>query len=223
MNEPAKRTRDENPVRPVWSEGLHVARMMRSYPVQTSPVTCGIAALAAVAARSRFPDYLLASTRQVAAAQARLHSIACRTGFPWPRRLGTSPWSLAILMGKLTGERYMTQVWTLSSNSFSRQPNPRPRRHQAFHNVLRAVKANRDCFLYVGGPEGERFQRWIPRHVVAVLGPESTETTLQIFEPSSGRVFSVRVDSLIDLSGERRPEFGNWCFPLLAVVPAFEK
>ncbi|MFN8047971.1 MAG: hypothetical protein U0P48_05250 [Ancrocorticia sp.] len=194
-----------------------------SYPTQTSPVTCGIAALAAVAARTRFPDYAHAPLPEVAEAQARLHRVASHTGLPWPRQLGTAPWALAKLVGELTGERYVTRVWASSSNNLRSPRNHSLRRNQAFHAVLRAVEANKDCFLYVGGPQGKRLQRRIPRHVIAVLGAESTETTLRIFEPSSGRVFAVPTDSLLTLSspsGKARPEFGNWCYPLLAVVPA---
>ncbi|MFT3944534.1 MAG: hypothetical protein QM705_12050 [Ancrocorticia sp.] len=221
-----------------------------SYPAQSSPVTCGIAALAAVAARYQFPNYVLAPTPEVAAIQARLHRIAARTGLPWPRCLGTSPWALAALVGKLTGERYETRVWASSSNNFrllrnfrsdwncspvrnfglfwnllsfrnhSSPHNHSSPRNQALHAVLQAVEANKDCFLYVGGPSGKPLQSWIPRHVVAVLGAESTETTLTIFEPSSGRIFRVLTDSLLASSGKARPEFGNWCYPLLIVVPA---
>ncbi len=195
-------------------------------------MTCGIAALAAVAARARFPDYLLAPTPEVAAIQARLHRIAAHTGLPWPRRLGTSPWALGKLVGELTGERYVTRVWASLSNnlraphnhgsqrSHASQRSRRSPRERALRAVLRSVKENKDCFLYVGGPPGKPLQRCIPRHVVAVLGPESTETTLRIFEPSSGRVFAVSTDSLLSPSGSARPEFGNWCYPLLAVVPA---
>lgn len=235
--------------------GLSPTARRTAYPRQTSAVTCGIAALAAVAGRCRFPQYLEATAPEVAAIQAHLHQIASRTGLPWPRLFGTSPWALAALVGSLTGHRYRIYpmrrrqkdrpTGNLSnlpdiamkdpaqqgiSRGYNSGRGGRAQRAIARvvdagtggrgHEVLtRAVEADLDCFIYVGG-NSEEWQRWIPRHVVAVLGAESTLEMLQIFEPSSGRVFEVPFASLFDRkrSGPR-PEFGQWRTPLLAVLP----
>ena len=174
-----------------------------AYPRQTSPVTCGIAALAAVAGRCRFPKYLALPPLEAATVQERLHIIASRTGLPWPRALGTSPWALAALAGSLTGRHY--------------QIHPVLRDGKAA--LARAVETGSDCFLYVGG-NAKAWQRWVPRHVVAVLGAESTLTTIWIFEPSSGDVFEVPFASLFDRGRrEPRPEFGRWWTAMLAVAP----
>ena len=267
--------------------GLSPTARRAAYPRQTSTVTCGIAALAAVAGRCRFPQYLEATGSEVAAKQAHLHQIASRTGLPWPRFLGTSPWALAALAGRLTGHRYSIYPmwrrqkyrptgnlsnlpgitkkdpaqqgtsrghysgrggWTQDAIASVMDEGPDGPAHDAFarlaeagpvgwaqraiarvvdagpggraHEVLAgAVEADLDCFIYVGG-NAKEWQRWIPRHVVAVLGEESTLEMLQMFEPSSGKVFEVSFASLFDRPRRgSRPEFGQWRTPLLAVLP----
>ena len=206
-----------------------------SFPAQTSSVTCGVTALAVVASRTRFPGYAAVPGESVAEEQARLHGIASRTGVPWPRLLGTAPWALSKLAGEVTGDRYQTLLWTSSRTKKSRQHqvsirhrrrpsavrsqrDGQPSNH-AMDALLAAIQADKDSFLYVGGSTRNRSQRWIPRHVVAVLGAESDAAVLSIFEPSSGRVFRVPTDSLIESSASPRSEFGNWSYPQLAIVP----
>lgn len=166
--------------------------------------------------------------------QARLHKVASCTGLPWPRVWGTAPWALAALAGSLTGHRYrIYPMWRHQEvHSLGAQTNlsgggaNRAIISQHLGSVglvqgaiARAVATGADCFLYVGG-NAKAWQRWIPRHVVAVLGVESTSQTLRVFEPSSGEVFELPFASLLDQPGRGpRPEFGRWWFPLLAVVP----
>ena len=47
----------------------------------------------------------------------------------------------------------------------------------------------------------------------------AAENLVRIFEPSSGRTHSVEIGHLMEPSGRSRPEFGNWCFPILVVAP----
>ncbi len=154
-----------------------------------------------------------------------LHRVASRTIFPWPRRLGTAPWALARLASTLTGTTYGVFGW--------RAGPPLPRsgtshnmwqrilgRNTGVRALLNAIDGNADCLLYVGGTDRDtRSDRWIPRHVVTILGNESDCATVRIFEPSSGSNYAVPMPTLLKPSGQPRPEFGNWCFPLLVVAP----
>ncbi|MGO3797121.1 MAG: hypothetical protein ACTJGR_08385 [Pauljensenia sp.] len=190
--------------------------------------TCGIAALAAVAARAGVhPAYLDAPRARQAHTQRTLHARAARIGVPWPRVWGTSPWALSRLAERATGNRYRTVLWGPSALV-----------------ALDAARARgEDSFLYVGGGsaasggmgEGHglvrrtlegaarALDRWgidvFPRHVVALLCDDGHAQSCTVFEPSSGRVREVPravLDGPWPLPG---PEFGHWARPLLAVVP----
>ncbi len=189
-------------------------------PRQTDATTCGIAAVAAVAARARRLSvprsmsggtgeeggaglYLDAGDDRIARVQRDLHRIAARTGIPWPQSLGTSPWALATLARRATGERYRILPWIGPwAGSTSRA-------------VDLAVEAGLDAFAYSGS-------RLIPRHVVAILGQESEESggeTYAVFEPSSGAVLRVARSAFTAGDPQARAALGNWRRPLLAVVP----
>jgi len=213
-------------------------------PRQVDATTCGIAALAAVAARAgRHPQYLDSTTprRQIDRFQQRLHVLASRVPPGWPLSRGTSPWAVAELAGRATGLAYRGHLW-----------GPRTR------DLLdAALMRGDDAFLFVGGgsrggaaaaardPGLGRLRRLsedaaarldaegldrVPRHVVAVLGPESAASAptgpadavprrYAVFEPSSGRVFRIGRDALVDPDPPRLPALGNWRRPLVAVVP----
>ena len=202
-------------------------------PRQADQTTCGIAALAVVAVRAgRAVSYVHAPRVRQDQAQQRLHLEAARTGFPWPRALGTSPWGLARLAGRATGESWGVLPWGAEA--------------------LRAVRAThargRDAFLYVGGgrfalpsalvdrlgpagPTARRLADLVPRHVVAVLGtPWGTAPgagvdegvpadSMDVFEPSSGVVTRLPLDVLEGPWPLPAAAFGNWARPLIAVVP----
>lgn len=202
-----------------------------SFPAQTSGVTCAVAALAAIASRHGFAGYASASAARAAEVQSRLHRIASRTGIPWPRMLGTAPWALSRLASAATGKPYAVFGWCAgtANGPDSRAPYP-PRmpglprrlfgRSSGGDALLAAIDADEDCLIYVGGSSRRRgLDRWIARHVVAVLGRESDRSMVRIFEPSSGRTHSVEIGHLMEPSGRSRPEFGNWCFPILVVAP----
>lgn len=198
-------------------------------PRQVDARTCGIAALAVVAARAgAAPTYLGASRVDQEEAQLRLHVLASRTGLPWPRALGTSPWALARLAHRATGEPWCVLPWERRSREA----------------LLRADARGRDAFLYVGGgphalpsalvegagparPLVSRLADLVPRHVVAVLASSSAPDgdegarvrTVEVFEPSSGLLTGVPVDALEGTGPLPGIPFGNWPRPLIAVVP----
>ena len=200
-------------------------------PAQVDDTTCGIAAVAAVAARAggglpELAGYLDAPRERVVAVQLRAHELASRVGpVRWPESLGTSPWALARMAGSATGLRYVTRRWGPHTRLL----------------MVKAVAAGEDCFLYVGGgttgaPAGSgrvrtlaegtaaRLDRVgmdvVPRHVVAVLGEESTSDLWAVFDPASGRVEGVKSSDLWAPKPERREALGWWRRPLFAVLPA---
>ncbi len=213
-------------------------------PRQVDATTCGIAALAAVAARAgRHPQYLDPATPrwQIERFQQRLHVLASRIPPRWPLSRGTSPWAVVELAGRATGLTYRMCPWG-------------PRAHDLLDSAL---MRGQDAFLFVGGgsrgaaaavvnePELGRLRRIgedaaarldgegldvVTRHVVAVLGPESAASApprlagalparYAVFEPSSGRVFRIGRDVLVDPDPPRLPALGNWRRPVVAVVP----
>lgn len=224
----------------------HVRTGLGRMPRQVDGTTCGIAALAAVAARAgRHPRYLDPATprERIDAFQTGLHLLASRVPPPWPLSRGTSPWAVARLAGRATGVRYRMRLWGADRT----------------RDLLdEALMRGQDAFLFVGGgsrgavealvrePGLGRFRQLsedaaarldaegldlVPRHVVAVLGPESAASAptglagavparYAVFEPSSGRVFRVGRDVLVDPDPPRLPALGHWRRPLLAVLPA---
>lgn len=110
----------------------------RRLPAQVDPTTCGIAALAVVAARTgALPGYLGAGRDHHVRVQQRLHSLAARTVLPWPQAWGTSPWALASLAGGATGYAHHLLPWGEGTLRATEE----------------ALASGRDVFLYVGGRE----------------------------------------------------------------------
>lgn len=176
---------------------------------QVNGRTCGIAALASCAARSgRLPSYAECNADTAGKLQLDLHLRASRTGVWWPRFWGTSPWALSRLASEVTGIPYRIRRWVSSTFSPS----------YSIKAIERAISTDQDCFLFVGGTPDSRLA--IPRHVVLILGVESTEGQWQIFEPSSGNVYIVAPETLAGDGRTRQRHFGNWVKPLLLVSPA---
>lgn len=140
-------------------------------------------------------------------AQTRLHRRAARTGMPWPRALGTSPWALARLLSAATGTPYRIHRWN----------------RDTFTLVRRAADAGREVALYTGGStvRGAKWDR-LPRHVVALLPAPSSQ--VEVAEPSRGRTYLMSWQQLWEASvaGQAHPAFGNWGRVVLAVVPNLE-
>ncbi|MDC4233766.1 hypothetical protein M3T53_08630 [Actinomyces sp. B33] len=174
-----------------------------SYPRQVDATTCGIAALAVVAARSEAsPDYLGAGPESIVRHQKALHVVASRVGMPWPRSLGTSPWALARLASAATGRRYRSAIGRRLRAAIDRGLD------------------HGDVFVYTGGGP-QWWSRWIPRHVVAVLadGPDPRDGCYDVYEPSSGLIHRVDADGFLTGAAGGRAARGNWRRALLVLAP----
>lgn len=178
-------------------------RAPSSYPRQVDATTCGIAALAVVAARaSADPGYLTASRERVERTQLELHAIAARIGVPWPQALGTSPWSLARLAGAATGVRYGIVLAGAGAR----------------RRIDGALVSGRDVLVYTGGSRVP-LSGLIPRHVVVLLAHEGAPDSYEVFEPSSGRVYRVAPDDFYSHAESALPALGHWRRVLFALVP----
>jgi hypothetical protein len=111
---------------------------------------------------------------------------------PWPRSLGTPPWAIANQLSATTGRR-----WTYREAL---------RRAPALDTLVHAVQDGHPSPLYVGS-------RWLPRHVVLVL--EASSTTLQCYEPSSGRVLTITRNAFLEAAFR----LAGWTTPWFVVVP----
>jgi hypothetical protein len=165
---------------------------------QPDRTTCG----SAVAVRARMltdPGYD-AWVRDAADPAARFADEALRThrrtnravdasgsaSLPWPRALGTTPWGLA---RELPGDHDVGLVLD---------------RDAAWR---RLVRAGAPAALYVGS-------RWLPRHVVLVLGVAGDDR-LTAYEPSAGVDVAVDRTAFVD----QRLRLAGWDVAWFTVVP----
>lgn len=102
----------------------------------------------------------------------RLRGLAGRLQLPWPRLLGTPPWSVAQAMEAATGRRHRTH-WIL------------PWRRTKALSDMRAALATGPVALYVGN-------RWLPRHVLLVI-----DTGLHTYDPARGDVVPLKPDAFV--------------------------
>lgn len=137
----------------------------------------------------RFSREVLAMHRRVTG-PVSLHG---RLQLPWPRALGTPPWSVA---GQLAGSRGIAHR-TVPAR-FAGQ------RATALALLRNATAAGWTVPLYVGSA-------LLPRHVVLVLDPD-----LAAYDPSRGR--RTRIDAT-GLTGGRIAVAG-WTAPWAVVLPA---
>ena len=143
----------------------------------------------------RFADEVLAThvrTNRWTDATGRLR-------WPWPRRLGTTPWALAHELGATGG------TTPPGTGHRVRTVSPR-RRGEAYDVVARAVGRGHAGPLYVGN-------RLLPRHVVLVV--DGDEHGLTAYDPSSGR--RVRLPREDFVRGDLR--VAGWSEPWFAVLP----
>ena len=163
--------------------------------------SCGAASLvvarmaldAAYAARvgpAGFREEVLGLHRRVTGAT----DAAGRLQPPWPRALGTPPWAAARHLGAVSGTSYAVR-WA------------RTGRGRAFDALAGSVAGSRPAVLFVG-------DRWIPRHVVAVLG-RGGEDGLRVYDPGPGVLVDV---TRAGLAGGTLP-FGRWDRPWFVVTP----
>lgn len=131
-------------------------------------------------------------------------------GWDWPAAWGTPPWGLARVAG-LQGIDY-TDVMV------------NDRDVAATRRVLRTVKAATKLGLgvplYSGGDlgPGGSVTKALPRHVVLALPYRGRDEKLRIYEPSTGRIFAVAIDSLLARMRRSRA-LGNWSHVMWAVLP----
>lgn len=110
---------------------------------------------------------------------------------PWPRALGTPPWTLARELSDL-GSRYRTVV-TRGGPAVGWQ-------------VAAALDAGFPVGWYLGS-------RWLPRHVALLVGYD--DRSWQVFEPGAGRVLTLPRRALD--TGPRR--VGGWRESWAVVLP----
>ncbi len=197
-------------------------------PRQQSPVTCGSASLT-VARMLANPDFagwindgvvaegclglaavgLGGSTRDArfAAYERIVHQRTSgvwgptgRLSLPWPRALGTSPWGAARELEngiadpgtayRLRWIRYAAEAG-LSS---------------AFDRLRATARRGRPALLYIG-------DRWIPRHVLLVIGPAGEQ--LEIYDPSVDKVITLDRARM----SARRLRIAGWDVPWCTVEP----
>jgi hypothetical protein len=118
-----------------------------------------------------FSDDVLALHRRITAPSA-----FGRTQLPWPRALGTPPWSAAGAMSEMTGIGYHTHVVRWGG------------RRDDLAGLDAAGAERRPCPLYVGS-------RWLPRHVVLVVA--TTSDDLQVYNPGRGTLGTVSRDAFL--------------------------
>jgi len=155
--------------------------------------SCGAAALV-MARRGIDPAYAAEIADEVAFAaevlelHGRLTSLTDSAGSlqgPWLRAVGTPPWAVARELRLLTGTSYAVRgarhgaaVWEHASRATQQLP----------------------VAVYVG-------DRWVPRHVVLVLG--STADATWTYEPTAGHMTLVSrarwLDGPLRLAGWHRP------------------
>ncbi|MGD9960322.1 hypothetical protein [Nocardioides sp.] len=178
--------------------------------VQPDQRTCGSATLVAARMLNR-PDYLRTlsapagplserfrtETLQVHRRTSGMLDAQGRAQLPWPRALGTAPWSLVRELDASAGVPGTTYR--------ARLVLPR-RRGSAFVSVRAALEAGHVTPLYVGN-------RLSPRHVVLAL--EVAGHDVVIYDPAHGRTYPItRADFVAG-----RLDVAGWRVPWLVVLP----
>lgn len=140
---------------------------------QPDGFSCGPTAV--VAARMLTdPDWRPGDTAaEVARTHRRLTSVRGvdgRAQLPWPRPLGTPPWSVATALAGLSGEEVRSLL-------------ARWRPAEAYEELVRRV-ATRPVGVYLGN-------RWLPRHVVLAFAASGDATAVRLFDPARGALVTV--------------------------------
>lgn len=148
---------------------------------------------------------------RLSAAQRSTYALARRgalLGWEWPAGWGTPPWGLARTL------RYRGVDYTHTAVD--------DRDVAATRRILRTVKAATKAGigvpLYSGGDLSDSVAAAIPRHVVLALPYRGRDDRLRLFEPGSGKVFAVGIDSLLART-RRSAALGNWRHVVWAVLP----
>lgn len=144
---------------------------------------------------------------RIAAAQHRIKQRTSRRGLsvaPWPKALGTPPWTAA-REARFPAVRYI-----------HRAVDDRAERGVRMTSMLvNALRHGLPVLLYTGGDCRRGAASAMPRHVVlAVPGSQVRRTpdgdeVISVYEPGAGLVHEVRVSDLSDRS-EPLPALGHW-------------
>jgi hypothetical protein len=133
----------------------------------------------------RFHSEALAMHRR----STRLVTVNERLQLPWPRALGTPPWSLAAQMSGRHGSG--------TGGEYAVRPAPLWDRGDIYDEVFAALSDDHTIPMVVG-------DRWLPRHVVlAIVG---TTDFLRVYDPSTG---GVRTITRHEFTNAQLP-FGRW-------------
>ncbi len=186
------------------------SRLFAGGLVQPDRRTCGSASLVAARLinRPEFAQQLLAGPAPQARFQSEALAVHRRTSglldargipqLPWPRALGTAPWSLV---------RYLNEVAGVPGTRYDARLVMPHQRARAFDWVRASVMAGQAAPIYVG-------DRRTPRHVVLAVATESADS-IRIYDPAHGRRYPIErtawTAATLDVAG--------WRVPWLVVVP----
>lgn len=153
------------------------------------------------------------AAERFAAAQRTVHAATSRRALgplPWPRSLGTPPWTAA-REARFPGVRYRVRPFDDAS---AQAP--------ALLGLVEAAnRRGQPVPLYVGGDLRRGAAHALPRHVVLAVPPPpgaGLPGTLQIYEPAAGSVFSVRTADLLGRTSAH-PALGGWTHVMGILLP----
>lgn len=135
---------------------------------------------------------------------------------PWPRRLGTPPWTAA-REARFPGVRYR-----------HRPVDDRGEGGRILTlQLVNALALGYPVLLFTGGDLTQGLRNAVPRHVVLAVPSRDRRATAQgeeiisIFEPAEGMVHEVVVNELVDRQSPHRA-LGNWTHVQWVVLPVPE-
>ncbi|WP_062203349.1 hypothetical protein [Demequina salsinemoris] len=132
--------------------------------------------------------------------------------FPWPRALGTPPWTAARLASPF-GIRYRSAM--LDDRS------PEAAEAMVAHSSA-AIADGLPVVLYSGGDSDLGLETVVPRHVVLLVA--ATDEGFLAYEPGRGALVPLRRDAFGGAAprddGRRRPGLGDWSRVAWLVLPS---
>lgn len=154
------------------------------------------------------------------AAQEHLHAAVTHRALgplPWPRSLGTPPWTAA-RVARFPGVRYRS----VPVNDAARQAA------HVLAGVHAATMAGVPVPLYTGGDLRQGLAAAVPRHVVLAVPPPADAPhrgrdragarVLHLFDPATGVVGQVRASELLGRTEPHRA-LGGWTHVCWALLP----
>ncbi|WP_127130436.1 hypothetical protein [Georgenia sp. SYP-B2076] len=161
-----------------------------------------------------------AAADRLDAAQQHLQARTCARGLgpvPWPRRLGTPPWTAA-REARFPGVRYRSVPLDDAS----------PAAATLLARVHAATAAGVPVPLYAGGDLGRGLATAVPRHVVLAVPPPpggahrgtdpAGPPVLHLYDPASARVYAVPLAALLGRR-EPLPALGGWTHVCWVLLP----